>query len=177
MGCSDMACFRNWLSESNCFRVLCLWKSLNSIRILIFVWTEIIIVKYFHIKLLDEISASDWTRNEWNHMKYNFCSFEWSNEYSIDGNIRATDEKLLRITSYGRLNRSIMRYRRTPTSISPWWFVKMESLLSSVYLREHQLSFKPLLPTIRLPLDLCKLDLHRYQFPLIFQNYSQQRDQ
>lgn len=22
------------------------------------------------------------------------------------------------------LNRSIMRYRRTPTSISPWWFVK-----------------------------------------------------
>lgn len=81
-------------------------------------------------------------------MKYNFCSFEWSNEYSIDGNIRATDEKLLRITSYGRLNRSIMRYRCTPTSISPWWFVKMESLLSSVYLREHQLPFKPLLPTI-----------------------------
>lgn len=125
-----MGCSRNWLSGNNCFGVL--WTifvekfeqhSNADLR-----WI-IIVVKYFHIKFLDEISRMmiRAIERETNGKIWKIIferSFEWSSEHWIDGNIRAT-ENLLRIISYEKwLNRSIMRYRRTPTSISPWWFVK-----------------------------------------------------
>lgn len=102
-----MGCSRNWLSGNNCFGVL--WtifvEKFEQHSNVDLRWI-IIVVKYFHIKFLHEISRMMMRaiERETNGKIWKIIferSFEWSSEHWIDGNIRAT-ENLLRITSYER---------------------------------------------------------------------------
>lgn len=108
----------------------CLWKSLNSIRI--FVWTEMLdnnCCKIFSYKIFGYLEwwylwCERLNEKRMKKMKYNFWIVRMIERVFNRRQHWSNRRKIIRITRYGRMNRSIMRYRRTPTIISPWWFVK-----------------------------------------------------